>query len=108
MFASRLLSDGTVLPRIPRLPMPYPRMYLSHCTVAACGEIETRCVNIIARLFPGHAPFGNPEAQALRVSTIGSSETIILLMRFGLLCMERTNDLHFPGSRCEMLLAKFA
>jgi len=42
----------------------------------ACGEIETRCVNMIARLF--HAPLNNPDAQALGVSTIGSSEAIIL------------------------------
>jgi hypothetical protein len=44
--------------------------------VAACGEIETRCVNIIARLF--HAPEENGKCQALGVSTIGSSEAIIL------------------------------
>ncbi|GJJ14075.1 hypothetical protein Clacol_008332 [Clathrus columnatus] len=42
----------------------------------ACGEIETRCVNIIARLF--HAPLDNPNAEAVGVSTIGSSEAIIL------------------------------
>jgi len=42
----------------------------------ACGEIETRCVNIIARLF--HAPLDDPEANAVGVSTIGSSEAIIL------------------------------
>jgi glutamate decarboxylase len=42
----------------------------------ACGEIETRCVNIIARLF--NAPVKNSESQALGVSTIGSSEAIIL------------------------------
>jgi glutamate/tyrosine decarboxylase-like PLP-dependent enzyme len=69
--------------------MTYLRLYLSHCTVAACGEIETRCVNMIARLF--HAPLDNPEAQALGVSTIGSSEAIILSVRFGLLLIERTN-----------------
>lgn len=43
---------------------------------AACGEIESRCVNIIARLF--HAPMKDAESQALGVSTIGSSEAIIL------------------------------
>lgn len=43
---------------------------------AACGEIESRCVNIIARLF--HAPVENQDSQALGVSTIGSSEAIIL------------------------------
>jgi len=42
----------------------------------ACGEIETRCVNIIARLF--HAPVESADSQALGVSTIGSSEAIIL------------------------------
>jgi len=42
----------------------------------ACGEIESRCVNIIARLF--HAPVKDAESQALGVSTIGSSEAIIL------------------------------
>jgi len=42
----------------------------------ACGEIETRCVTIIARLF--HAPVESAESQALGVSTIGSSEAIIL------------------------------
>lgn len=40
------------------------------------GEIETRCVNMIARLF--HAPLDKPDAEALGVSTIGSSEAIIL------------------------------
>ncbi|KAF8574418.1 glutamate decarboxylase, partial [Ramaria rubella] len=42
----------------------------------ACGEIETRCVNIIARLF--NAPLDKPDAEAVGVSTIGSSEAIIL------------------------------
>jgi len=42
----------------------------------ACGEIETRCVNIIARLF--NAPMESPESRALGVSTVGSSEAIIL------------------------------
>jgi len=41
----------------------------------ACGEIEKRCVNMIANLF--HAPSGGDE-EALGVSTIGSSEAIIL------------------------------
>ena len=40
------------------------------------GEIETRCVNMIARLF--HAPLDKPDSEALGVSTIGSSEAIIL------------------------------
>ena len=47
--------------------------------IAACGEIESRCVNIIARLF--NAPVESPESQALGVSTIGSSEAIILSVR---------------------------
>lgn len=42
----------------------------------ASADIETRCVNIIARLF--NAPLDNPQAEALGVSTIGSSEAIIL------------------------------
>ncbi|ETW78814.1 glutamate decarboxylase/sphingosine phosphate lyase [Heterobasidion irregulare TC 32-1] len=42
----------------------------------ALGEIESRCVNMIARLF--NAPLDTPEAEALGVSTIGSSEAIIL------------------------------
>ncbi|KAF8323750.1 glutamate decarboxylase [Clavulina sp. PMI_390] len=42
----------------------------------ASADIETRCVNMIARLF--NAPLDNPEAEALGVSTIGSSEAIIL------------------------------
>lgn len=42
----------------------------------ACGEIETRCVNMIARLF--NAPLDTPESEAVGVSTIGSSEAIIL------------------------------
>lgn len=42
----------------------------------ALGEIETRCVNMIARLF--NAPLDNKEAEALGVSTVGSSEAIIL------------------------------
>ncbi|SCV70687.1 BQ2448_3449 [Microbotryum intermedium] len=40
------------------------------------GEIETRCVNIVARLF--NAPLTDHKAEALGVSTIGSSEAIIL------------------------------
>ena len=42
----------------------------------ACGEIETRCVNMIARLF--NAPLDKPDDEAVGVSTIGSSEAIIL------------------------------
>ncbi|KAF9516598.1 hypothetical protein BS47DRAFT_658820 [Hydnum rufescens UP504] len=42
----------------------------------ASAEIETRCVNMIARLF--NAPVDTPESEALGVSTIGSSEAIIL------------------------------
>jgi glutamate decarboxylase len=41
----------------------------------ALGEIETRCVNMIARLF--NAPL-DKGSDALGVSTIGSSEAIIL------------------------------
>lgn len=39
------------------------------------GEIESRCVNIVAKLF--NAPLGDGE-NALGVSTVGSSEAIIL------------------------------
>lgn len=42
----------------------------------AMAEIESRCVNMLARLF--HAPLDNPEAEACGVSTVGSSEAIIL------------------------------
>jgi len=42
----------------------------------ALGEIETRCVNMIARLF--NAPLNDSNSEALGVSTIGSSEAIIL------------------------------
>lgn len=42
----------------------------------ALGEIESRCVNMIARLF--NAPLDDKESEALGVSTIGSSEAIIL------------------------------
>ncbi|KAH8929011.1 glutamate decarboxylase [Atractiella rhizophila] len=42
----------------------------------ACGEIETRCVNMIARLF--NAPLHDANSEAVGVSTIGSSEAIIL------------------------------
>ncbi|THH16691.1 hypothetical protein EW146_g3992 [Bondarzewia mesenterica] len=42
----------------------------------ALGEIESRCVNMIARLF--HAPLDSAQSEALGVSTIGSSEAIIL------------------------------
>jgi glutamate decarboxylase len=42
----------------------------------ALGEIESRCVNMIARLF--NAPLDNKDQEALGVSTIGSSEAIIL------------------------------
>lgn len=59
---------------------------------------------MIARL--SHAPFDNLDAQALDVSTIDSSEAIILSVHFGLLYTERTNDLQFPGSRCGASLAK--
>lgn len=40
------------------------------------AEIESRCVNMLARLF--HAPLDNPESEACGVSTVGSSEAIIL------------------------------
>jgi glutamate decarboxylase len=39
-------------------------------------EIQNRCVNIIARLF--HAPVDNPNQEAMGVSTVGSSEAIML------------------------------
>ncbi|CAG8572867.1 1352_t:CDS:10, partial [Dentiscutata heterogama] len=39
-------------------------------------ELQNRCVNIIARLF--NAPMDNPHSEAMGVSTIGSSEAIIL------------------------------
>ena len=39
------------------------------------GEIESRCVNIVAKLF--NAPL-NEHENALGVSTVGSSEAIIL------------------------------
>ncbi|KZO97148.1 glutamate decarboxylase [Calocera viscosa TUFC12733] len=42
----------------------------------ALGEIESRCVNMIARLF--NAPLHDKDSEALGVSTIGSSEAIIL------------------------------
>lgn len=40
------------------------------------AEIESRCVNMLARLF--HAPLDNPDSEACGVSTVGSSEAIIL------------------------------
>ncbi|KAL8291439.1 hypothetical protein RQP46_002417 [Phenoliferia psychrophenolica] len=43
---------------------------------SSCGEIESRCVNIVARLF--NAPLHDAESEALGVSTVGSSEAIIL------------------------------
>ncbi|KAI5474691.1 cytosolic nonspecific dipeptidase [Pseudohyphozyma bogoriensis] len=43
---------------------------------SSCGEIESRCVNIVARLF--NAPLHDADAEALGVSTVGSSEAIIL------------------------------
>ncbi|KAJ9126001.1 hypothetical protein QFC24_002273 [Naganishia onofrii] len=42
----------------------------------ASQDISNRCVNMIARLF--HAPVNNPNDETLGVSTIGSSEAIIL------------------------------
>ncbi|GAA5909619.1 hypothetical protein JCM5296_002371 [Sporobolomyces johnsonii] len=42
----------------------------------ACAEVEMRCVNMIARLF--NAPLDDPTSEALGVSTVGSSEAIIL------------------------------
>lgn len=43
---------------------------------SSCGEIEARCVNIVARLF--NAPLHSEIEEALGVSTVGSSEAIIL------------------------------
>ncbi|CAG8495381.1 2172_t:CDS:10 [Ambispora gerdemannii] len=40
------------------------------------AELQNRCVNIIARLF--NAPLDKPEAEAMGVSTVGSSEAIML------------------------------
>jgi len=42
----------------------------------ACAEIEKRCVNMIAKLFS--APMAGDNGDALGVSTVGSSEAIIL------------------------------
>ncbi|KAF2189005.1 glutamate decarboxylase [Zopfia rhizophila CBS 207.26] len=42
----------------------------------ASNAIEKRCINIIARLF--NAPLETPESEAVGVSTLGSSEAIIL------------------------------
>ncbi|CEQ42780.1 SPOSA6832_04628 [Sporobolomyces salmonicolor] len=42
----------------------------------SCAEVEMRCVNMIARLF--NAPLDDPTSEALGVSTVGSSEAIIL------------------------------
>ncbi|GAA5838998.1 hypothetical protein JCM11251_007849 [Rhodosporidiobolus azoricus] len=42
----------------------------------AYGEIETRCVNMIARLF--NAPLDDAQSEAMGVSTIGSSEACML------------------------------
>jgi len=42
----------------------------------ALGEIEKRCVNIIGNLF--NAPKDSPDGDVLGVSTVGSSEAIIL------------------------------
>ncbi|CAG8562298.1 8175_t:CDS:10, partial [Cetraspora pellucida] len=39
-------------------------------------ELQNRCVNIIARLF--NAPMDDPKSEAMGVSTVGSSEAIIL------------------------------
>ncbi|CAG8539535.1 9443_t:CDS:10, partial [Ambispora leptoticha] len=39
-------------------------------------ELQNRCVNIISRLF--NAPLDDPNAEAMGVSTVGSSEAIIL------------------------------
>jgi len=45
----------------------------------ACGEIETRCVNMIARLFNAHVTADEEHgSDVMGVSTIGSSEAIIL------------------------------
>lgn len=41
-----------------------------------CAEIQARCVNIIAELF--NAPRTNNKCDGVGVSTIGSSEAIIL------------------------------
>ncbi|GAA6017956.1 hypothetical protein JCM8202_006211 [Rhodotorula sphaerocarpa] len=42
----------------------------------AMAEIESRCINMIARLL--NAPLDKPESEACGVSTVGSSEAIIL------------------------------
>ncbi|KAL1914693.1 uncharacterized protein VTP21DRAFT_8104 [Calcarisporiella thermophila] len=39
-------------------------------------ELQNRCVNMLGRLF--HAPMNDPQSEALGVSTVGSSEAIML------------------------------
>jgi glutamate decarboxylase len=58
----------------PTNPLPLPLQY------PALGEIEARCVNMIARLF--NAPLDNHEAEAVGVSTAGSSEACMLAVSF--------------------------
>lgn len=42
----------------------------------AIAELESRCVNMIARLF--NAPLDDEDSEALGVSTVGSSEAVML------------------------------
>ena len=52
----------------------------------ACGEIESRCVSMIARLF--NAPVHDTSCEAVGVSTIGSSEAIILAVLAAATCVK--------------------
>ncbi|GAA5931001.1 uncharacterized protein JCM15063_002518 [Sporobolomyces koalae] len=49
---------------------------IDHEEYPAMGELESRCVNHLARLF--NAPLEDENSEALGVSTIGSSEAIML------------------------------
>lgn len=67
----RTLSTSTSV----RLNPYYPVDILTRLADASMGEIETRCVNIVARLF--NAPLHDQDSEALGVSSIGSREAII-------------------------------
>lgn len=57
-------------------PVSQPKNITHLEAYPASNHIEVRCVNMIARLF--NAPLSSPDADAVGVSTLGSSEAVML------------------------------
>ncbi|CAG8476868.1 775_t:CDS:2, partial [Acaulospora colombiana] len=53
-----------------------PKNFIDYEEYPASSDLQNRCINIIARLF--NAPVDDPKSESMGVSTIGSSEAIIL------------------------------